>query len=86
MDCWQGAIATHSGILSRLRRLNVLPLTLESFHQALDLCVIGNITRQNYFDRQLAARMLREGISVILTENAKDFFGIEGITAIIPFA
>ena len=72
--------------LSRLRGLNVLPLTLESVHQALDLCVIGNVTRQNYFDRQLAALMHREGIPVILTENTKDFWGIEGITALNPFA
>jgi predicted nucleic acid-binding protein len=72
--------------LSRLRGLNVLPLTLESVHQALDLCVAGNITRQNYFDRQLAALMLREGIPVILTENTKDFSGIEGITPLNPFA
>lgn len=72
--------------LSRLRGLNVLPLTLESVHQALDLCVTGNITRQNYFDHQLAALMLREGIPVILTENAKDFSGIDGITPFNPFA
>ena len=72
--------------LSRLRGLNVLPLTLESVHHALDLCVAGNITRQKYFDRQLADLMLREGIPVILTENAKDFSGIEGVTPINPFA
>jgi predicted nucleic acid-binding protein len=71
--------------LSRLRGLNVLPLTLESVHHALDLCVVGNITRQNYFDRQLAALMLRESIPTILTENTKDFEGIEGITPITPF-
>jgi predicted nucleic acid-binding protein len=72
--------------MSRLRGLNVLPLTLESIHQALDLCVAGSVTRQNYFDRQLAALMLREGIPVILSENAKDFSGIEGITPVNPFA
>lgn len=71
--------------LSRLRGLNVLPLTLESIHQALDLCVAGNVTRQNYFDRQLAALMLREGIPIILTENKKDFSGIAGIKSINPF-
>jgi predicted nucleic acid-binding protein len=72
--------------MSRLRGLNVLPLTLESIHQALDLCVAGSVTRQNYFDRQLAALMLREGIPVILSENAKDFSGIEGITPVNHFA
>jgi predicted nucleic acid-binding protein len=72
--------------LSRLRGLTVLPLTLESVHHALELCVVGNVTRQNYFDRQLAALMLREGIATILTENVKDFANIDGITAINPFA
>jgi len=72
--------------LSRLRGLTVLPLTLESVHHALDLCVQGGITRQHYFDRQLAALMLRENIPVILTENARDFIGIDGITPLDPFA
>lgn len=72
--------------LSRLRGLKVLPLTLESIHHALDLCVEGGITRQHYFDRQLAALMLRENIPVILTENARDFMGIDGITPLNPFA
>jgi predicted nucleic acid-binding protein len=71
--------------LSRLRGLNVLPLTLETVRHALDLCVTGHITRQNYFDRQIAALMLREGIPVIITENAGDFVGIEGITPLNPF-
>jgi hypothetical protein len=29
--------------------------------------------------------MLREGIPTILTENVRDFAGIDGITAINPF-
>lgn len=72
--------------LSRLRGITVLPLTMESVQYALDLCVTGNVTRQNYFDRQLAALMLREGIPTIITENVKDFAGIEGIKAINPFS
>ena len=72
--------------LSRLRGLTVLPLTLESVHGALDLCVKGSATRLSYFDRQLAALMLREAIPVILTENVKDFVSIEGLTPINPFA
>lgn len=72
--------------LSRLRGLTVLPLTLESVQHALDLCVDGSVTRQCYFDRQLAALMLRESIPLILTENEKDFRSIEGITAVNPFA
>lgn len=72
--------------ISRLRGITVLPLTMESVQHALDLCVAGNITRQNYFDRQLAALMLREGIPTIITENVRDFAGIEGIKAINPFS
>lgn len=72
--------------ISRLRGLNVLPLTLESIHHALDLCVAGDISRQNYFDRQLAALMLREAIPVILTENVRDFAGIQGVTPVNPFS
>lgn len=72
--------------ISRLRGLTVLPLTLESVHGALDLCVAGGITRQKYFDRQVAALMLREDIPVILTENESDFKSMEGITPINPFA
>ncbi len=72
--------------LSRLRGLTVLPLTLDGIHRALELCVTGGVTRQKYFDRQLAALMLREEIPVILTENDKDFTDIKGITAVNPFA
>lgn len=71
---------------SRLRGLTVLPLTLECVHHTLDLCADGGITRQSYFDRQLAAVMRREKIPVILTENLTDFRSIEGITPINPFA
>ena len=71
--------------LSRLRGLTVLPLTLETVYQSLDLCVDGGVTRQNNFDRQLAALMQRESIPVILTENVKDFIGIDGISALNPF-
>jgi len=72
--------------LARLRGLTVLPLTLETAHLALDLCVSAGVTRQGYFDRQLAALMIRENIPVILTENAADFTAIKGITPINPFA
>lgn len=71
--------------ISGLRGLTVLPLTLETTRHALDLCVEGGVTRQNYFDRQLAALMDRESIPTILTENTSDFSGINGITAINPF-
>lgn len=71
--------------LSRLRGLTVLPLTPVSVELALDLCVLGSITRQSYFDCQIAAMMRQEDIPTILTENVKDFQMISGITAINPF-
>jgi hypothetical protein len=49
--------------------LTVLPRTLETTHLALDLCVTGGVTRQGYFDRKLAALMIRENIPVMITEN-----------------
>jgi predicted nucleic acid-binding protein len=72
--------------ISRLRGLSVLPITFEIIQKALQLCEEGGITRQNYFDCQLAALMLHESIPVILTENVKDFSSIKGITAISPFS
>jgi hypothetical protein len=48
--------------------------------------VAGGVTRHAYFDRQLAALMIRESIPLILTENVADFQGIEGITALNPFS
>jgi len=71
--------------LARLRGLTVLPLTLETARLALDLCVSAGVTRLGYFNRQLAALMIRENIPVILTENVSDFTGIDGITPINPF-
>ncbi len=72
--------------LSRLRGLTVLPLTLEGIDLALDLCVADGVTRQDYFDRQLAALMIRERIPVILTENVRDFSGVEGVHPIDPYS
>ena len=71
--------------IARLRGLSVLPVTVDTSFRALELCVQAGITRQAYFDAQLAALMLREGIPVIITENASDFRAFEGIRAIDPF-
>lgn len=72
--------------LARLRGLTVLPLTLDTTLRALDLCAEAGVTRQDYFDAQLAALMLRQGIPVIVTENTADFCKFPGIRAINPFA
>lgn len=71
--------------LARLRGLTVLPLTVETTRRALDLCVEAGVRRQGYFDCQLAALMLREGIPAILTENTADFVGLPCITTLNPF-
>ncbi len=72
--------------LSRLRGLTVLPLTVGTVQSALEMCVKCGVTRQSYFDSQLAATMLGENISVIFTENTKNFSDIAGITPLNPFA
>jgi predicted nucleic acid-binding protein len=71
--------------LSRLRGLTVLPMTPDTIYSALDLCVVAGITRQAYFDRQLAALMIKEKIPVIITENVSDFQDIEGVMPLNPF-
>jgi predicted nucleic acid-binding protein len=71
--------------LARLRGLTVLPMTPDAVYSALDLCVAAGITRQAYFDRQLAALMIKEKIPVIITENVSDFQDIEGVKPLNPF-
>lgn len=71
--------------LARLRGLTVLPMTPDTVYSALDLCVVAGITRQAYFDRQLAALMIKEKIPVIITENVSDFQDIEGVRPLNPF-
>jgi predicted nucleic acid-binding protein len=72
--------------LAALDRLTVLPITRTVVERALELCVAAGITRQRYFDFQIAALMQLERIPTIVTENDKDFLGIPGIVAINPFA
>lgn len=72
--------------IARLRLITVLPVTLDATFGALDLCVTAGLTRQSYFDAQLAAVMLREGIPTIVTENVSDFGKFKGIRAVDPFA
>lgn len=71
--------------LARLRGLTVLPMTPDTVYSALDMCVVAGITRQAYFDRQLAALMIKEKIPVIITENVSDFQDIEGVRPLNPF-
>lgn len=71
--------------IASLDRLTVFPLTLSITRRALQLCTAHSICRQRYFDMQLAATMLEEGIGTLFTENVKDFERIKGIRAINPF-
>jgi predicted nucleic acid-binding protein len=71
--------------ISRLDGLTVLPVTAPTVRRALALCETCGIRRQRYFDMQLAALMLEEGIRTIVTENDADFAAIEGISAVNPF-
>ena len=71
--------------ISLLPNLSILPLTLDIVVLALELCDKYNVVRQNYFDMQLAAFMIRYSIPVMLTENTKDFAIIDDFAAVSPF-
>jgi len=59
--------------IAHLNGVTVLPIQLPVQRRALELCERHQIRRQRYFDAQLAACMLEEGIETILTENTRDF-------------
>jgi predicted nucleic acid-binding protein len=66
-------------------RLQVLPLTGDVQTIALELCEKYGITRQRYYDAQLAATMIVHGIRTLFTENDRDFKEITEISAVNPF-
>lgn len=72
--------------IADLSGITVLPVDRVVAEKALELCETYSITKQRYFDMQLAALMLLEGIRIIVTENTGDFNGIEGIKATNPFS
>lgn len=71
--------------VASLHPCTVLPVTRQVVDLALELCETHNISRQRYFDMQIVATMLLEGIPEIVTENTSDFEGIPGIRAVNPF-
>ena len=71
--------------IAGLDRLTVVPVGVNVVRRALRLCERYSVRRQQYFDMQLAATMLEEGIETIVTENSKDFEAVDGIRAINPF-
>lgn len=54
----------------------------ETVKEAVNFCVSH---RLQFWDALIAATMLENSISIIYTENVKDFSKIPGITAINPF-
>lgn len=70
--------------IQRLQDLTILSVTLETTELALELCERRGLRRQHYFDMQLVASMLLEGIPTILTENETDFQGIESVQSLNP--
>jgi predicted nucleic acid-binding protein len=71
--------------IARLRFVEVLPVTEEVLFVALGLCERHGVTRQDYFDMQLAATMLVYHVPTLITENSSDFPDIPGIAVIDPF-
>jgi len=70
--------------IASLPGIQVLPLTSDIQRIALELCEKYRITRQRYYDAQLAATMIAHGIGTILTENDADFKAIPEIRALNP--
>jgi predicted nucleic acid-binding protein len=71
--------------IASLAHVTVLPVDRETLRLALRLAAARGITRQRYFDLQIAAVMLQNGIRRLYTENTTEFRGIDGIEAINPF-
>ncbi len=71
--------------IASLPGVQVLPLTGDVQRVALELCERHGITRQRYYDAQLAATMIVHGIGLILTENSGDFEDMAEVRAVNPF-
>lgn len=72
--------------IAALPHLTVLPIDRETISLALCLAADRNVTRQDYYDMQIAGTMRQYGLTRIFTENVTDFGGLEGIEPINPFA
>lgn len=72
--------------IASLQNLQVLPLTSDVQTVALELCEKYGITRQKYYDAQIAATMIVHGIRTLFTENERDFRDMGEIRAVNPFA
>ncbi|MGA2480867.1 MAG: PIN domain-containing protein [Spirochaetia bacterium] len=72
--------------IASLPSLQVLPLTGDVQNVAMEICEKHGITRQRYYDAQIAATMVVHGIRTLLTENVADFEGMTEIRAVNPFS
>lgn len=72
--------------IASLPSIQVLPLTGDVQNVAMELCEKYGITRQRYYDAQIAATMVVHGIRTLLTENDGDFKGMTEIRAVNPFS
>ena len=71
--------------IASLPSIQVLPLTGDVQSVALELCEKYGITRQRYYDAQIAATMVVHGIRTLITENDGDFKDMTEIRAVNPF-
>ena len=71
--------------IASLPSIQVLPLTSDVQSVALELCEKYSITRQRYYDAQIAATMVVHGIRTLITENDGDFKDMTEIRAVNPF-
>ena len=71
--------------IASLPSIQVLPLTGDVQSVALELCEKYSITRQRYYDAQIAATMVVHGIRTLFTENDGDFKDMTEIRAVNPF-
>jgi predicted nucleic acid-binding protein len=62
-----------------------LPVTRSVVEKTLELCEKYHITKQRYFDTQLVALMVCEGVRTVITENSKDFLDFTEIEVWNPF-
>jgi predicted nucleic acid-binding protein len=78
---------TTSAVIARLR--GQFPLLEEgpaTFERWLALVEATEIRGKRAHDTRLAAVMLSQGISQILTLNPTDFHGLQGVAAVVPSA
>ena len=80
-----GIAAAKIESVASLPHVTVLSVDRDTVRIALRLAAGRAVTRQRYFDVQVAAVMLQNGVRRLYTENLADFRDIDGIEAVNPF-